>query len=362
MKRYKEIVIMNNNVLDIETINEVVNPELKQQREKFEKLKINYQMKEFAKLDDAKKLFGNFIYEGELIMFFGDTGSGKSNAMYQIINGIAKGEHSFGEYLDFEIEKKANGLYFDFELAPKQIKRRYQNTEFADNFTLVLSNEFYQNYDTLTYEAMEYYIKGANAEVVVIDNISALLQFSSQDQTEALRIMKLLHRVKIALNVTIIAITHTPKIEEGTKITLNSMAGSKQLSNLADSVFAIGKSMKGESIRYLKLLKTRNTELNNDVYDLEFSGGENYSLQFDFTGISEEKDHLETIKTPKGLDNISKIIGEKNNEGISFTDLLKEYTELEGIKEKTAQSRIYRAEKKNIIYKDIMNGLYYLSN
>jgi len=324
-----------NNSLDLDTMQGIVNPEIKEQKEKFEKLKIKNQMRKFAKLQDAKKLFGNLIFENELIMFFGDTGAGKSNAMYQITNHIAKGENGFNDAFHFQNEKKANVTYFDFELAPKQIKRRYKNTNFADNITLILSKEFYQNYDTLTFEALEYYIKGSDADVIVIDNISALLQFSSQDQTEALRMMKLLHRIKIAFEVTIIVITHTPKIDEGTKITLNSMAGSKQLSNLADGVFSIGKSIKSENIRYLKHLKTRNTELTNDVFDLEFVGGDENDLHFDFIGISSEKTHLETPKIRKGLDTFNKI------------------------SESTAKSRITRAEKKNIIYKDIATGLYY---
>ena len=54
-----------------------------------------------------------------------------------------------------------------------------------------------------------------------------------------------------------LVISHTPKRNPTEPLTENSLAGSKRIANFADSMFAIGRSTKGESVRYIKQIKTR---------------------------------------------------------------------------------------------------------
>lgn len=72
------------------------------------------------------------------------------------------------------------------------------------------------------------------------------------------------------------------------------MAGSKKLYNFFDSVFAIGKSARDESLRYVKQVKVRagayrydsdNVILYEIVHDRE-------NVHFEFKGFANEKEHL----------------------------------------------------------------------
>jgi polyhydroxyalkanoate synthesis regulator phasin len=56
-------------------------------------------------------------------------------------------------------------------------------------------------------------------------------------------------------------IGHTPKRDQNEKIELKHLAGSAQLSNLADSVVGMGKSNQNQGDRYIKQLKVRSFEL-----------------------------------------------------------------------------------------------------
>jgi hypothetical protein len=94
------------------------------------------------------------------------------------------------------------------------------------------------------------------ADVLIIDNISALLAESEKSSTAG-KLMKKLQSLKVQLNVSLLMIGHTPK-RDGTRIlTTNDLAGSKQLTNLIDNTIAIGKLPDEAETRYLKHVKSR---------------------------------------------------------------------------------------------------------
>ena len=47
--------------------------------------------------------------------------------------------------------------------------------------------------------------------------------------------------LKIKHNLTILLVAHTPKIDASRPLTVNSLHGSKMISNFVDNIFAIGK-------------------------------------------------------------------------------------------------------------------------
>ena len=93
---------------------------------------------------------------------------------------------------------------------------------------------------------------------------------------------------------SLLIIAHTPKRSLTSPITQNDLAGSKKLYNFFDSVFAIGKSARDESLRYVKQVKVRagayrydgdNVILYEIVHDRE-------NVRFEFKGFANEKEHL----------------------------------------------------------------------
>ena len=57
--------------------------------------------------------------------------------------------------------------------------------------------------------------------------------------------------------LSILVLAHTPKRPFARPLTVNDLAGSKQLSNFTDTMFAIGDSIQGSNIRYLKTKKQK---------------------------------------------------------------------------------------------------------
>lgn len=259
-------------------------------------------------IDESKKqpipqmLFNEFWFEGELCILFADTNLGKSILAVQIGNSISRGEQIRG----FKLEtSKQPILYFDFELSKKQFENRYsinylQHYNFDGNFWRVEINpdalpetqsfEEYLNY------SLELSIIETGAKVLIIDNLT-YLKNETEKAKDALPLMKHLKALKSKYGLSILALAHTPKRDLSKAITRNDLQGSKMLINFCDSSFSIGESSNDKNTRYLKQIKSRNTEI---IYDTEnvcichIEKPYNF-LQFEFLNFGTEREHLKQI-------------------------------------------------------------------
>nr|GFC08845.1 hypothetical protein [Tanacetum cinerariifolium] len=140
------------------------------------------------------------------------------------------------------------------------------------------------------------------ANILVLDNITALALKTTADADVSIGIMKGLKRLQQERGVSSLILAHTPKIPIGAALTLNHLAGSKHLSNFADSVFFIGRSAQGSSIRYIKQVKNRMNEVLQGVVVCELHDEAGY-LDFSLVGPDEEINHLAAtegkISTPR---------------------------------------------------------------
>jgi len=113
---------------------------------------------------------------------------------------------------------------------------------------------------------------------------------------DALPLMKHLQMLKNKYKLSILVLAHTPKRDMGKPISINDIQGSKMLINFTDSAFAIGKSYKDASIRYIKQIKQRNTEElygYDNVILCQILKEKNF-LSFEFFDFAEEREHLRT--------------------------------------------------------------------
>ena len=245
-------------------------------------------------------LFGEFWFEGELCILFADTNLGKSILAVQISNTISKGEQIDG----FKLEaRKQPIIYCDFELSDKQFENRY-SIDFSDhyiwddNFIRVEINpdaEIPQNqcFEDYLYLCLEKVIITTGAKILIIDNLT-YLKSETEKAKDALPLMKQLKALKSKYGLSILALAHTPKRDLSKPITRNDLQGSKMLINFCDSSFSIGESHSDKSIRYLKQIKARNTEI---VYDTDnvcvcqIDKPSNF-LQFEFLNFGTEREHL----------------------------------------------------------------------
>lgn len=262
------------------------------------------------RMEDAKnqpkinQLLGYIWQTNELHILFADTGIGKSIIAVASIDALTKGAN----FLFLENENSPlTALYYDFELSDRQFKKRYSNDydqehDFTNSFyidTIDFAELINMNpaalFVDLLFERFKYDIEKTKTNILVIDNLTFLSTQSSQDTQVALEVMRRLNELKKQFNLSILVLAHTPKRFASAPITINDLAGSKHLSNFADSVSAIGKSTQGKNIRYWKQIKpSRSGELifdTGNVLILEIEKQDTF-LTMKHKGFSSEWDHL----------------------------------------------------------------------
>lgn len=260
-------------------------------------------------------LFGQLWYVGENCILFSDTNQGKTILAVQIADTISSGRRgTAGLAMDAPAQKVA---YCDFELSEMQFRKRYSDNgndyQFSDNLLRVEINPDADCPDGCSFEdylkmSLEQLVVDQGVKIIIIDNITFLCNELEKAQG-ALPLMKWLKAFGRQHDLSILVLAHTPKRPLSNPITVNDLAGSKMLSNFADSIFAIGASAKDSSMRYIKELKQRNEAYMYDADNVivcEIEKPNNF-LQFSFREFGCESDHLtatqrdEEVKRAKEL-------------------------------------------------------------
>lgn len=258
-------------------------------------------------LPEIKKLVSVIWQTNELHILFADTGIGKSILAMAISDALSKGEN----FLFLENENKpATVLYYDFELSDRQFRKRYTDDfgyehQFNERFYIdtidfaeLLNIDPSVKFSETLFNKICYDIETLNADVLVIDNLTYLNSQSTQDTQIAMDVMRELNILKKKYNLSILVLAHTPKRSLSSPISINDLAGSKHLSNFADSISSIGKSAYDSSIRYLKQIKpSRSGEM---IYDTENVitckiVKDGCFLTFEFIDFDNEYDHLKEM-------------------------------------------------------------------
>lgn len=209
---------------------------------------------------DPDSLFMNIWNEGELCVLFSDTNVGKSVLAVQIAEQIAKQQLV---------------TYFDLENTDKQFESRNRDDDtkslipFDDNLLIIdndpeADDDDDEAVDEKAYIAAEIdrikaVVEAMGAKVVIIDNMSWIIN-STEKGDIAGGFIKRLKRLKSTLDLSVLVVGHTPKINQflGRRITTDSLAGSKRLINFVDSAFAVGRSEADpDHGRYIIQIKSR---------------------------------------------------------------------------------------------------------
>lgn len=228
-------------------------------------------------------------YEGETCCLFADSNAGKSILAVQIA---------------IEIARQQKVIYYDFELSGKQFQMRYSDDE-TNTHTYTFPKEFYRvdiipeeidpcNFEETIIDKIEQMVSDTEAKVIIIDNITYLCAATEKGDVAGHLMMKIM-ALRKKYDLSILVLAHTPKRDMTRPICQNDLAGSKKLFNFFRSAFAIGASVKGESIRYIKQIKSTSGEIRNggnNVVDCSISKRDDYFLMFEFHGTSPESDHL----------------------------------------------------------------------
>lgn len=297
---------------------------------------------------ESKMLFDAFILEGDLTILYGETGGGKTIGAFQVADSITTGNQISG----FRNETTPQPLlYIDHELTDKMVEKRYsvnydRHYQFSKNFLRAEVNPDsslpaqFKSFEEFLYYSIERGIKDTGAKILVIDNITYL-----KDETErakfALPLMKHLQALKKRYSLTVLVLAHCPKRDSSKPLGRNDLQGSKMLINFCDAAFAIGESAKDPSLRYLKQIKARNTELiydSDNVVVCELTKPYNF-IGFEFRGYDRESNHL-TAHTEKTAQERDAQIIALSSQGLSLREIGKQL----GISHQTAK-RILEKQK-----------------
>lgn len=271
------------------------------------------------------KLFKEFWYTGEVSCLFADSNAGKSILATQIADEIS--------------QRGEKVLLLDLELSPEQFVGRYRyvddegvpHPECTHKFSRNLIRPDKYNFDVDDIEdaiidTIEQVVKKLGIAVVIVDNLTFFLGGDAEKGAVAKAFVRKLKTLKEDLNISILVIGHTPKRSPFQPITLNDLAGSKNIANLIDSAFALAVSVKDPDIRYIKQVKVRYGEIQYGgdsvlVVRKHKPTREDPMLKFVVEGTSTEREHLkDRYSEDAGESNVS-LVKELHNEGKSLRQI-----------------------------------------
>ncbi|WP_162303493.1 AAA family ATPase [Hymenobacter sediminis] len=245
---------------------------------------------EASELPPLEPLFGCFWETPGIAILAGDTGVGKSVLAVHLAHLISS---SSSELLEQPCHTREKVLYYDFELTDRQFSKRFAHLPFTDELVLGDTNPLSEDVAEFNFQHIEADLDRTGARILILDNITALALKTTADADVSINIMKGLKRLQTERGVSSLVLAHTPKLPSGLPLSLNNLAGSKHLSNFADSVFFIARSAQGNRLRYIKQLKNRTDEEFQGVIVCEMGDEAGY-LGFSLVDVGDEADHLDS--------------------------------------------------------------------
>jgi twinkle protein len=266
-------------------------------------------------LDDAT----GGLRGGEVTMFTAGTGVGKSTIVREIAFhlGVAQSQKVGMIFLEELPKKTLNCLAaIEFNVPAHELSKNPEVvpdakwTKFNSNRAIRNNFIFYNHFGSLEadklFNKIEYMVDFCGCKFICLDHISIAVSGMSSKEGERKDIdvlMTKLVQLAVSKEIHIIAITHlsspdgTPH-EEGGRVGLNQLRGSKSISQLSFNIFALERNQQDEhaSRALVRALKCRETGITGCV------GVVNYNLK---TGrlledFSHDPKELEKLMRPQG--------------------------------------------------------------
>ncbi len=202
----------------------------------------------------AKALFGGFWREGEMALFFGQPGVGKSLLAVQIADALAKGRAIAGVEMP---KKRSKVLYVDLILSESQFSARYSRDTSRKGpiAHYVFSQNMYHERPADNVDLVKGIAEkclATSCSVVIVDDLSAITR-SDDGTRETLPLVQQLKRMcpKYGLSVMVLADSiEPPRSRDAGEADLRR---SRQLCSFVDSAFM----MEGGRGNFRELSQTR---------------------------------------------------------------------------------------------------------
>ena len=217
------------------------------------------------------QLLGELWREGEVAMLVGEPGVGKSIFAMHLAEAIARGEYfaPFGR-----AKRRLRVKYLDLRQSPEQFKGRYtswgdrgQSARYAFSARLErcalseavnIPDDFRGDLRRYFAHSINLAITASDLDVLVVDDLANYVTRKGPDAHA--RAMRSLRLMAVTHGISILVLANA-RPASGEPVTLRSVLEGTRAAAHADSVFALGKSGSGGSLRYLKHLKSASGEI-----------------------------------------------------------------------------------------------------
>lgn len=242
------------------------------------------------------RLLGNFLHAGEFACLFGRPGLGKSLLSLDLLRSLATGEEFASQGRKDALSLLPNELppsrvgWLDLENSDRTTKSRLRPNEPESILRYTLTGEDLEEGEEFVVRLFGELRERTQEEgfvLWVLDNLSELTgeHAGAEQQQVAALIVKEAKRFVKEAGCAFVIVAHAIKDQTGT-IDLHHLQGSAKFGRSFESVFAIGGPIdgvnkEGKQVRYLKQVKTRNSNKLPRVLGLEIVQGEDGSLAFE---------------------------------------------------------------------------------
>ncbi len=255
--------------------------------------------KELVESGKGKKspldLYKSLFYKYDLGILFGPPHCGKDLFATMI------GEEAIKK-MDENGDEDRSVLYLDFEKSDQQQRWRYSDsgTEGYHVFSERMIRITYLDGEgrKLTAEnllkGLRDLIKQLRARVIIIDNLTYLCR--GQMGSKASDFIQLFDYLKKDYYLSVLVLVHTQRADDYKPITLKDLKGGGFLSSIADSIFAMNMSRRGNDIRYVKQLKSSCSEIEygaDNVLVYKKERDTDGALHFNLEGTTPEDEQLD---------------------------------------------------------------------
>ena len=229
-------------------------------------------LSDMGKPDKAQRqIFGQYLYEGELSILFGDAGVGKSILAYDIAFFVSGGGHKW-EGLE---SPNISTLYLDLGMSTKQFVRRYKTAEpyIPDTFHRAMIDSTKLSEKEILPEVTRLIVGTQSTDnppkFIIVDNITN--GFGTMTAATKMRdLLSELKNLKEKFGLTMLLIANSKK-QKLRIIKLNDLGGWTNHINFIDSIFAISSSQVGNEFKYIKQIKSRADEKTDEVTTLKIT-------------------------------------------------------------------------------------------
>jgi KaiC/GvpD/RAD55 family RecA-like ATPase len=223
--------------------------------------------------EPKRKMIYSGIKENSVGFIFGPAKSGKTILCENLGFSIAAGLDSYlGQPIEHENRKvlfiSLEEFYPDrTDRNQKQIAKLLQEKgeEWLDNYVVVNENMPRYLSSDKDWVILHERFQELKPGMVFIDSLSRLYTGSIEDSAVAKELMRKLRELANSTKTTIAVIHHTPKLQDSTPLTIDTLAGSRMLGQEADFVIGLNRTA---NTRYLKNVAFRYASDNCETVDV----------------------------------------------------------------------------------------------